>query len=301
MAGDLVKTLAQFQTFTIKQTEFLAEMVKDKNFVGLLRYAVAGYAFVNTVGQAIGMEEKELAPMLRFDVPPSLKFPTEVAKAALNTPDKYGNVPSTEKKLSNIGKSFMGLVPGGSQMKKTYEGIKSVQEGGSYDAAGRKQFEQGTSTPAKIQSVLFGKYASPQAKDYFNKEVNTGDKELDTAIKADKEATATMTEQANVLANELKKLPKEEAKARLLELAKTDEALANKVLDKIEEAALGLTEKDKAILSLGVTNGARAEYIVSQLNKLETNEEKKAYLLELTKKKILTDKVLDQVLVKLEQ
>lgn len=296
MGTDLVKTLGQFQTFTVKQTEFLTEMAKDKNFVGLIRYGIAGYVFVNTVGRAMGMEEKELIPTLRFDTPPSLKFPVEVGKAVLNTPDKYGNIPSTEKKLKSIGKSFLGLVPGGMQAKKTVEGLEMIDKGGSFDASGRQQFEQKQTTPAKVQTALFGKYASEGAKDYFDKESKTGDKDLDRAIKESKEQSAKTAEEVTILTKEIKSLPKAQAKARLLEIAKTDEAMAEKILDNLTEASLNLTDKDKAIKSLGVSNGARADYIAGQLNKLSSNSEKKAYLAELAKKKILTDEVLDQVL-----
>ena len=41
LQSDIAKTLTQFQSFTIKQGEFLTEMAMDKNFVGLIRYAVA--------------------------------------------------------------------------------------------------------------------------------------------------------------------------------------------------------------------------------------------------------------------
>lgn len=300
MGTDVMKTFAQFQTFTLKQTEFLIELAKDTKGLGLIRYALAGFIFVNTVGRAMGMEEKELLPILRFETPPSLKFPNEVRKALSNTPDKYGNIPSTEKKLQNIGKSFLGLVPGGMQAKKTVEGLEMVDKGGSFDAGGRQQFEQKQTTPAKVQTTLFGKYASQNAKDYFDKDTNTGDKDLDRAIKADKEKSATDSERATILTKELQALPKAEAKARLIEIAQTDEVLAEKILDKLAEASLNLSTKDKAIKSLGVANGARADYIAGQLSKLSSNAEKKAYLAELAKKKLLTDEVLDQVLERIK-
>ncbi len=190
LSSDIAKTFSQFGTFGIKQVEFLGGKAKGafygqekaKNIAGLMRYAVAGIAFVYTIGSAIGMKPEELIPFmgtlekgkLPFTEPPSLKFPIEVTKAALNTPDKYGQVRSGAQKLKDIGKSAVGLIPAGSQIRKTLQGLQAVKEGGSYTKSGNLQFTQGTSLGAKAQSVIFGKYASPEAQNYFNKvEINS--------------------------------------------------------------------------------------------------------------------------------
>lgn len=169
MGSDIVKTLAQFQTYTTKQLEFLAEMAKDKNFVGLLRYGVAGMIFVYTIGKAFGMEPKELLPIYRVGTPPSLKLPVEATKAVVDAPDKYGNQRTLGKKIKDVGNASIGLIPGGTQIKKTLGGAEAVSEGAVKDKAGRTQFEAGGSTWADIQAYLFGKYASPEAKAYFDK------------------------------------------------------------------------------------------------------------------------------------
>ena len=168
LQSDIGKTLGQFQSFTIKQIEFLTEMMKNKEFVGLLRYAVSGLAFVYTIGKAFGMEPKDLIPAWRIGVPPSLKLPVETARAFLDTPNKYGQQRGIEQKLRDVGRSTVGLIPAGTQAKKTIEGIQSVREGKSTTRSGRTQFRVG-GTPAKdIQAFLFGKYVSPEAKAYFN-------------------------------------------------------------------------------------------------------------------------------------
>lgn len=165
----IAKTFTQLQGYTIKQVEFLAGMAKDKNFIGLLRYALAGIAFVYTIGKAFGMQPKELIPWFRFDTPPSLKFPTEVFNALTNAPDKYGKQRSITKKVSDVGASALSFIPGSSQIKKTYQGIESVKGGGVFNTGGNLEFKQGQSLPEKIQAVLFGKYASNEAQDYFNR------------------------------------------------------------------------------------------------------------------------------------
>ena len=63
-----------------------------------------------------------------------------------------------------------------------------------------------------------------------------------------------------------------------------------------EDRALGVTEKDKKMRTLGVENGRRAEAIVKELNKKKTVEEKAELLREYAKKKILTEEVSKQVL-----
>jgi len=296
LGSDLTKTLGQFQTFTTKQTEFLVEMAKDKNFAGFIRYGIAGYVFVNTVGKAMGMDEKELLPVYRFDTPPSLQFPVEIVKATLNTPDKYGNIPDTEKKLKNIGKSSLGLIPGGSQMKKTYQGIESVKEGGSYDSAGRQQFAQSQTTAGKIQSVLFGKYASKNASDYFDKSIKSGDKELDAFIKESNKESAEINQEVNQVSKELGNLPPEQANARLTEIAKTNLPLAKKIKAKVlaDKKKADWTPTDQAISQLGVENGKRAEYVFKKANTMQP-EEANAYIKDLAVKGVISKSVVDQI------
>lgn len=310
LGSDIMKTLFQFQTYTTKQTEFLSEIVKgavkgDKkmqNVVSLLRYGIAGYVFVNTVGKALGMTEAELIPLYqnltgeRKNSPaPSLKFPIEVGKAITGTPDKYGNERDFSEKASDVGKSLVGLIPGGNQIKKTYEGYKAVQEGGSFTKSGNLQFEQGTSKASQIQSILFGKYASQNAKDYFNKKTTTGNKELDKAKKEDQKNTEARSSRADILVASLNDKTKEEKIAYLKELYTTDKDMYDRVLKKIEQKKLNWSKEEKAIADLGVKSGAKAAYVKSQLDKMETKEEKVAYLKDLYERKIISKEVLDQI------
>lgn len=175
--NDLVKTMTQFQSFNIKQVEFLSGLAKDKDYMALLRYSLAGLAFVYTAGKAIGMEPADIIPFNSlFDpdrsplasTPPSIKVPKEVIGAVMDAPDKFGNKRTVQEKLSDIGKATLtSYVPAGSQIKKTYEGITAINAGGSFDAGNNFQFEVGTSPLAKTQAVLFGKYANPNAKKFF--------------------------------------------------------------------------------------------------------------------------------------
>lgn len=112
---------------------------------------------------------------------------------------------------------------------------------------------------------------------------------------AEKEVRTLAVQKFEELKKEEKKGP-EEAKKFLLDLAKTDEKVAKKVLELKKEETLGVTKEDKQIKSLTVKNGDQARYIYSQLSNKKTPEEKKAYLLDLAKKEILTAVTLKQVL-----
>lgn len=268
MQSDIMKTLFQFQTFTTKQIEFLGEQLKDKNFVGLIRYAVAGMVFVYTIGKAFGMEPKELLPIYRFDTPPSLKLPTEVVKAVADSPDKYGNDRDLGQKASDIGKSAIGLIPAGTQAKKTIEGTQAMLQGKSKTKAGVAQFDVGGTLAKDAQAVLFGKYAGQNAKDYF-----AGD---------------TYAEQKY---EELLKSPT--AKDDFEKIKNEDPNLARNILKVKEKIDLGITPKDENLLKLN--NQPRAEAIVKELNKLKTKEEKAKLWEVYVTKKIITKDVADKL------
>jgi hypothetical protein len=271
MGSDIAKTLFQFQTYTTKQIEFLTEMAKDKNFVGLLRYAVAGTAFVYTIGKAFGMEPKELIPWYRFDTPPSAKFPVEVGKALVNAPDKYGNQRDLQQKISDVGKSTIGLIPAGTQIKKSLEGTKALLQGKSTDAAGRAQFDVGGTTAKNIQAFLFGKYAGEDAKAYFD-----GKKYAESQYEKLQNSPTKKEDWAKIV--------------------KDDPNLAKAVARVKEKIDLGITEEDDKILALGVQNKARAKFVADKVKSLKTKEEKKALIVEYIKKKIITDQVSEQLL-----
>lgn len=159
MSSDIVKTLTQFQSFTTKQIEFLAGMAKNKEYAGLIRYVLSGLIFVYTIGQAFGMKPEDLIPLYRLGIPPSLKLPGTAIQAISG-----GNATGAD-----VLNTLPGYIPAGIQAKKTIEGAQAIKQGGSYDAAGRLQFAQGQSAVSKAQALLFGKYSSSQAQDYFNR------------------------------------------------------------------------------------------------------------------------------------
>jgi len=249
LQSDIVKTLGQFQSYTTKQIEFLIEMAKKKEFSGLLRYAIGGTAVVYTIGKSFGMEPKELLPTFRFDTPPSLKAPVEIVKAIADAPDKYGKDRTIGKKVSDVASTLTGLIPAGTQIKKTLQGMGAISEGASKTKSGNEQFKVGETPAKKIQAVLFGKYSSQEAKDFF-----AGDNT--TLGKYEK----------------LKKLPPEEMKTQLIKMRVEDKSSYTAILKYAKWDKLGLTKEEKNFSKLSVEERAKQikEYILKQKDRKST-------------------------------
>lgn len=176
LSSDIGKVFFQFANYPFKQTEFLTELAKDKNYAGLARYVLAGLVFIYTIGKTFNMKPDELIPFsgyfkgtAKFGQPPSLKMPLEVIKAILDTPNKYGVKRTLSQKGKDILKAGVGIIPAGTQIKKTVEGIKAIKEGGVFDKSGRKLYEQKSDLGNRTKATLFGKYSTKEASEYYKK------------------------------------------------------------------------------------------------------------------------------------
>ncbi len=89
---------------------------------------------------------------------------------------------------------------------------------------------------------------------------------------------------------------KEEKLEMIKKIASEDKLLFEKTVDVITDNKLGITYSDRLIKQLNVQDGGRAKYIVQEMNKLETKQEQKEYLLDLTRKKIVSEAVLQQIM-----
>lgn len=164
LQSDIGKTLGQFQSFSIKQGEFLGEMVAAKDIAGLLRYALASTAYITAIGSAFGMKPSDAIPSFRFGVPPTLGFPVQVAKTLLGAPNQYG-APTGSKEIIRAG---IPLIPAGVQLNKTIGGLQSYNQGMVTNSAGNAQYPIEQNIQNFIRSLLFGKYNTPEARQYFN-------------------------------------------------------------------------------------------------------------------------------------
>lgn len=104
-----------------------------------------------------------------------------------------------------------------------------------------------------------------------------------------------LKQEAELLYDDLKSLPKEQANEKAKKIKKANPALYEKLKDIVSDAKLGLTYEDRLIKQLGVENGERAKFIWETTNKFVTKEEKNAYIKELRQKKIISDEVMKQL------
>lgn len=173
LQGDLVKLLTQFQSFNVKQTEFLAEMAKNKEYAGMLRWAGANVVILYTVGQAMGWDWKDFVPfggVLEGRTPvastPVFTLGSDALKASVGAPDKYGEPTSWD----TVAKDFIPFIPAGVQAKKTIEGLGAYNQGYSASKSGLVRYPIEKNTSNAIRTGLFGQYNAPEAREYFDKE-----------------------------------------------------------------------------------------------------------------------------------
>lgn len=101
-------------------------------------------------------------------------------------------------------------------------------------------------------------------------------------------------EQAQEYYDEVSRLTNDEASLRAQKIKEEEPLVYEKMLEIYEEEQLGLTSLDKQIKQLGVSNGARAKYLYTEMNKLE-GEEKTKYYTDMRNKKVISDTVQEQL------
>lgn len=164
LQSDIGKTLLQFQSFTVKQGEFLGEMAAAKDIAGLIRYALASTAYITAIGSAFGMKPSDAIPSFRFGVPPTIAPIVEGTKAILGAPNKYGQPTG----IKEVSKTLIPLIPAGVQLNKTIGGLQSYNQGMVTNDSGNAQYPVEQNVPNFLRSILFGKYNTPEGRQYFN-------------------------------------------------------------------------------------------------------------------------------------
>ena len=152
LSSDVVKTLAQFQTFNLKQAELLTNMLKDKEFAGLIRWTGASLAILFTVGKLFGMKPQDLIPTVRLGGSPVGNLATGVLE---QLSPNAGIRAMGQSKIKNVG---FQLIPGGVQAKKTVQGLKASPGGLGNDIRGALFGK--TTFPKNTQSTTKGLFNS---------------------------------------------------------------------------------------------------------------------------------------------
>lgn len=175
MQSDIAKTMTQFMSYSVKQAEFLGEKVSNKEWAGIARYVAASYLFIATVGKAFGMQLTDMIPSVRVGVPPTMQLPKGVVDVATGAEDEYGNEPDSNlitRILENkdIQQGLTNYIPGGSQMIKTYQGLNDYRKGESTTKSGDLRYPINQTKGNLAKSTLFGKYSTPEAREYYDNE-----------------------------------------------------------------------------------------------------------------------------------
>jgi hypothetical protein len=284
LQNDLTKTAFQYARYPLGQGEFLAEMVKDKNIVGALRYVASNLLFIAAAGQVLGLKPQDMFPQFRFGTPPTLQLPQGLAEAALSAPDQYGNVPEgniLDRILANknVQKGALNYVPGGAQGKKTFEGVTAYNEGASKTPTGRERFEVPQTPENRVKTAVFGQYATQEGREYI----------------ASLDSGAKTLSQSEKLHKELSSLSREEANKKVRQIRQENPALYRSLKEVIRDEKLGTTDEEKKIRNKGVSDGSRAEAIVEAFSKLKGKEEKSKLYAQWKEKGIITADVIPQL------
>jgi hypothetical protein len=210
-------------------------------------------------------------------------------------PGRFGNSGLIMNGLTDPLYSLL-LPFGGTQAKKTIEGIQAMLEGHVDDKKGNRSFNTKPTLANVVQSVLFGKNATEDARHFYD----TRDDLFQRINRQDATRTEKGVEAEKVWADTKKLLQagkQDEALAKLSALDTTDPQLSAAVKAVATDEAAGLTGTDRLVKQLGVDNGERAKYISEQLSKLSTLEDQAAYLQDLDDKGLISATVSEQLQV----
>lgn len=260
--SDIAKTLLQFQSYTVKQVEFLGEKVMAKDIAAVTRYALSNLVIYLTVGKALGWDITDMLPSVRIGTPPTLQLLQGMAEVALKTPDKYGQPPDPNffKRLienQNIQKGVINYIPGGSQIKRSIEGIGAGNRGYSETPSGNVRFPIPQTTGNRIKTAVFGQYASPEAKEYFDSNRRPLSANQTEAFKNDRDTYQQVmdTRANNKLLDQAKTIVEQTGQPQTLndKYIFIDKDGTTKTLDKSFEPTVpvlsGNSELDKQLLS----------------------------------------------------
>lgn len=167
---DVVKTLAQLQSYNLKQMEFLGRMIRQKDFAGMIRWTASTLAFLYTIGRTFGMTANQVIPTVGLGGAP-------FTSTMLAIPGLFSKDAQTKAKAqSQLQRNLMSLVPGGAQIRKTVQGAEALAQGGSFTPTGKFRFR--VDSKDALQALIFGPSVLPQAQNYYQ---NVGKKKATTS------------------------------------------------------------------------------------------------------------------------
>lgn len=173
LSSDIARTAFQFQTFGLKQAEFIISNLSYKNKWKLLRYIFSSIFIFETIGAAFGMKWQDSYKILRWGYPPIAQFIIDLYQGGISGTDKYGNVLNTDQKVKTVAKTlFTNVVPAGAQMQRTFEGLSAVESGKETTRSGKFKYKIAPTTENYISGALFGKYNLPESQTYYKNQAD---------------------------------------------------------------------------------------------------------------------------------
>lgn len=199
LQSNTAKNLTQFQSYNMSQVRFIKDMIVGmddsllvKNASGkgyhmtkegsmqIARLVGANLLFISTLGAAMGMKPTDMIPYYSNikdgEVPESpivqllIGNKTKPGLTTLAGNIKDGDMEALADNSLEYGKNAAAmLIPGGSQAKKTIEGISAGNTGYSTNASDKIQFAVDNDPVSQTQNAIFGKYASESGQDWISK------------------------------------------------------------------------------------------------------------------------------------
>lgn len=184
LQSEVGKILLQFQSYTLKQGEFLAEMAKNKQFGQLARYIAGSLVVYGSVGQLIGMRPTDFIPSLRIGASPPFTLAQDAFNTVTGQKDQYGNTPDWVQRAEKIGSDLIPFIPGGVQAKKTIQGLIDTSRGYSETSGGNVKYPITPSAGNAIRAALFGENNLPEAQQFYNNGSNSLSAKQSAAFRA---------------------------------------------------------------------------------------------------------------------
>ena len=159
LSSDISKVLLQFQSYNVKQAEYLINKVLKKEFGGLFRYVAATLGFMVLLKKAFGMKLDLLPVNLR--AAPAVQIGANVLQMG------FGGEREREEAKRELLKSAAIFAPAGVQLKKTYEGLRAYKKGVSESAKGLVRYPIEQTRANLLKGGIFGQYSFPEARRFY--------------------------------------------------------------------------------------------------------------------------------------
>lgn len=143
-----------------------------------------------TIGKMVGRAGGEVLSEIPLGQTAANLFSKETRQKYFGSsdPTRFGNPALLLRTVEDISKDWksgllkagflLGPPTGGNQLRKSVEGAQAIKDGWVYGKDGQRLFRLDTSDPETVaKSLLFGPYATPEAREFFDQSKATGRKD----------------------------------------------------------------------------------------------------------------------------